>query len=73
MAHEHQHLVRPRQQRPHPLGAAADDARCVGWARDFFTTMAPHAIGSVYGNFMPDEYDPKNFFRLNQNIQPASV
>ena len=73
----------------------ADDARCVGWARDFFSTMAPHAMGSVYVNFMPDDegdrvpaafgpnyarlatikakYDPKNFFRLNQNIQPASV
>jgi FAD/FMN-containing dehydrogenase len=73
----------------------ADDARCVGWARDFFSTMAPHAMGSVYVNFMPDDegdrvpaafgpnyarlatikakYDPKNFFRLNQNIQPAGV
>ena len=73
----------------------ADDARCVGWAREFFTAMAPHALGSVYVNFMPDDegdrvpaafgpnyarlatikakYDPKNFFRLNQNIQPASV
>ena len=74
---------------------AADDAQCVEWARAFFTAMAPHALGSVYVNFMPDDegdrvpaafgpnyarlatikakYDPKNFFRLNQNIQPASV
>ena len=71
------------------------DAACIGWAREFFSTMAPHAMGSVYVNFMPEDeadrlpaawgpnyarlatikakYDPKNFFRLNQNIQPASV
>jgi FAD/FMN-containing dehydrogenase len=50
---------------------AADDAACVGWARDFFKAMAPHALGSVYVNFMPaDEGDRvqaaygSNFARL---------
>jgi FAD/FMN-containing dehydrogenase len=73
----------------------ADDGRCIAWAREFFDAMAPHAMGSVYVNFMPDDekdrvpaafganygrlaaikatYDPKNFFRMNQNIQPAAV
>ena len=57
--------------------------------------MTPHAMGSVYVNFMPEDeadrlpatwgpnyarlatikakYDPKNLFRVNQNIQPAGV
>jgi FAD/FMN-containing dehydrogenase len=33
----------------------ADDARCIGWARDFFAAMAAHAMGSVYLNFMPED------------------
>ncbi len=31
---------------------AADDARCIGWSRDFFNATAPFADGSVYVNFM---------------------
>jgi FAD/FMN-containing dehydrogenase len=71
------------------------DERCIAWAREFFAAMAPHALGSVYVNFMPaDErdrvpaayganfsrlatikakWDPKNLFRVNQNIEPAVV
>jgi len=72
---------------------AADDARCVGWARDFFKASAPFASGGVYVNFLTEDeadrvrmaygpsydrlmkikhtYDPKNLFRVNQNIKPA--
>ena len=31
----------------------AQDAACIGWARDLFQALAPHAMGSVYVNFMP--------------------
>jgi FAD/FMN-containing dehydrogenase len=31
---------------------AADDARCIGWARDFFDASAPFASGGVYVNFL---------------------
>jgi FAD/FMN-containing dehydrogenase len=33
----------------------ADDARCIAWARDFFSAAAPHATGSVYVNFLSDD------------------
>lgn len=37
---------------------AAQDPACIGWARDLFQALAPHAMGSVYVNFMPaDETD----------------
>lgn len=36
----------------------ADDARCIGWARDFFKASAPFASGGVYVNFLTaDESD----------------
>lgn len=34
---------------------AADDARCIAWARDFFKDAAPFASGGVYVNFMPQD------------------
>jgi FAD/FMN-containing dehydrogenase len=37
---------------------AAQDAACIKWARDLFQALTPHAMGSVYVNFMPsDEVD----------------
>jgi FAD/FMN-containing dehydrogenase len=35
--------------------SAADDQRCIAWARKVFDSMAPHALGTVYVNFMPDD------------------
>jgi FAD/FMN-containing dehydrogenase len=36
----------------------ADDARCIAWAREFFRAATPHALGSVYVNFLTaDEAD----------------
>lgn len=34
---------------------ASDDADCIAWARGLFDATAPHAAGSVYVNFMPDD------------------
>jgi FAD/FMN-containing dehydrogenase len=34
---------------------AADDERCIGWAREFFESSAPYASGSVYVNFMTED------------------
>jgi FAD/FMN-containing dehydrogenase len=37
---------------------AADDERCIDWARDFFSASAPFASGGVYVNFLTaDEGD----------------
>jgi FAD/FMN-containing dehydrogenase len=33
----------------------AQDETCIGWARKLARDMAPHAAGSVYVNFMPDD------------------
>jgi FAD/FMN-containing dehydrogenase len=36
----------------------AQDAQCIAWARKLFDALAPHAMGSVYVNFLPaDETD----------------
>jgi FAD/FMN-containing dehydrogenase len=34
---------------------AAQDEACIGWARKLATATAPHATGSVYVNFMPED------------------
>lgn len=37
---------------------AADDERCIAWAREFFESSSPYASGTVYVNFMTkDEVD----------------
>ncbi len=33
----------------------AEDAACLAWARGLFDAAAPHALGSVYVNFVPDD------------------
>jgi FAD/FMN-containing dehydrogenase len=52
---------------------AAEDGRCVGWAREFFSASSPYASAGAYINFMTEEegnriaavYGP-NFGRLTQ-------
>jgi len=34
---------------------AAEDQRCIEWARGFFRDAAPHATGGVYVNFLTDD------------------
>ena len=34
---------------------AADDARCMAWARAFFQAAAPYASAGAYVNFMTEE------------------
>lgn len=38
---------------------AAEDAACIGWARDFFEATRPMATGGVYVNFMPADEDDR--------------
>lgn len=33
----------------------AEDAKCVAWARDFFSAAAPYAAGGVYINFLTQD------------------
>jgi FAD/FMN-containing dehydrogenase len=51
----------------------ADDARCVGWARDFFAAAKPYSAGSVYINFITEDEGARireayggNYDRLEQ-------
>jgi FAD/FMN-containing dehydrogenase len=36
-------------------GEPSEDRACIGWARELFDRLAPHATGGVYVNFMPDD------------------
>jgi FAD/FMN-containing dehydrogenase len=52
---------------------AADDTRCIAWARECFQVAPPHATGGVYVNFLNQDeseriaaaYGP-NYARLAQ-------
>jgi FAD/FMN-containing dehydrogenase len=94
-AYPHRHVqfvVNVHTRWSHP----AEDAACIGWARELHDAAAPFATGGVYVNFMPGDetqrvrsgaygpnydrlatlkakYDPKNLFRMNQNVAPAAT
>jgi FAD/FMN-containing dehydrogenase len=34
---------------------AAMDEACIGWARRLFEAMKPHAAGTAYVNFLPED------------------
>jgi len=34
---------------------AAEDEKCIGWAREFYRETEPHATGGVYVNFLTEE------------------
>ena len=38
---------------------AADDEKCIGWAREFFDASAPYASGTVYVNFMTEDEEER--------------
>ena len=48
---------------------AADDARCIDWARDFFNAAAPYASGGVYVNFMPQDESERSADAYGVNYQ----
>ena len=59
----------------------ADTSACVAWARDTYERMRPFfdPVAAAYGpNYrrlqrIKAKYDPKNFFRTNQNIRPLAL
>jgi FAD/FMN-containing dehydrogenase len=48
---------------------AADDARCVAWAREFFNAAAPHASGGVYVNFLTEDENARSADAYGVNYQ----
>ena len=47
----------------------ADDARCIKWARDFFSATAPYATGSVYVNFLTQDESERTADAYGANYQ----
>ncbi|MGR3292191.1 MAG: FAD-binding oxidoreductase [Paracoccaceae bacterium] len=47
----------------------ADDVTCIGWVRDLFKKTEPHATGSVYVNFMPEEEKDRKIGPYGANRQ----
>ena len=47
----------------------ADDARCIGWARDFFKASAPFASGGVYVNFLTADEGERVRAAYGQNYE----
>jgi FAD/FMN-containing dehydrogenase len=48
---------------------AADDQRCVAWAREFFEASAADATGTVYVNFMPDDEEDRTGSAFGPNME----
>jgi FAD/FMN-containing dehydrogenase len=40
-------------------GEAAEDDRCIGWARELFNAAAPYSTGSVYVNFLTGDEESR--------------
>jgi FAD/FMN-containing dehydrogenase len=61
----------------------AEDATCIGWAREFFKASAPYASAGAYVNFMTDDerdriaaaYGPnyQRLVQLKQKYDPKNV
>ena len=61
----------------------ADDKRCIEWARRLHRQLEPHALGSIYVNFIPEGDDDQvmnaygsNFERLlsiKQSVDPGNL
>jgi FAD/FMN-containing dehydrogenase len=53
----------------------ADDREVIGWARDSFTSLAPHATGGVYVNFagFDDEQDVSTADTLGNEARLAEI
>lgn len=49
---------------------AADDQRCIAWAREFFRAAAPHATGGAYVNFMTQEETDRIAAAYGPNYEP---